>query len=158
MPRMKPLESAQLPTPGGGAFVGLVSAVRKLRLLIVDDDEAMRALLQGAAEACGAYGVIRIEQDARNALRFLTDAARDDERPDIVVTDLNMPHLDGITFVRELRARNDAAGICVVMLSSSDLATDRDAALAAGCAAFLGKPAAIDELIAILSSLPGLCR
>jgi CheY-like chemotaxis protein len=151
------LEFARLPTAGGGVFVGLVPAERKFRLLIVDDDEAMRALLKGAAEACGAFGSIRTEHDPRAALRFLTDATRSDDRPDIVVTDLNMPRLDGINFVRELKAKSDAARICVAMLSSSDLAADRDAAIAAGCAVFLGKPAAIDELIAILSSLPGLC-
>jgi DNA-binding NarL/FixJ family response regulator len=106
--------------------------MKPIRLLLVDDEPAirrglrMRLALESDVEVVGeaADGVAALEQVERLA-------------PQVVLMDVEMPGLDGIATVRELRARS--AGVAVVMLSMHDDAATVERALAAGAAAFVAK-------------------
>ncbi|HET7466242.1 MAG TPA: response regulator [Candidatus Dormibacteraeota bacterium] len=72
---------------------------------------------------------------AEDALEFLKR-----RRPDLILMDVQLPGMDGLTFTRMLRSVPEAAGIPVVALTSHAMMGDRETALAAGCAAYMSKP------------------
>ena len=61
-------------------------------------------------------------------------------RPDLILMDVQLPGMDGLTFTRSLSSVPEAAGIPVVALTSFAMLGDREIALKAGCAGYLSKP------------------
>jgi response regulator RpfG family c-di-GMP phosphodiesterase len=118
-----------------------------LRLLLVDDDPGLRALLRATLDAVD----IEVE-DAEDAAAAELAIAR--RRPDAIVLDVNLPGVDGLTLCKRLKRGRATRDIPVVILSGSDGGT-ADAAAAAGAEAFLGKPFSPLELLAIVERLAG---
>ncbi len=114
------------------------------RVLIADDDRAIRASLVRALELEG-YAVVAVP-DGAAAL----DAARTDP-PDVLVLDVMMPGIDGLTVCRVLRAERDRTPI--LMLTARTETSDRVAGLDAGADDYLPKPFELDELLARLRAL-----
>jgi DNA-binding NarL/FixJ family response regulator len=108
------------------------------RIVIADDHPAvakeLRALLEADFEVVGMVG------DGR-ALVAMVHALK----PDVVVTDVAMPLLDGVAALREIRRRDP--GVPVVFVTVLTEPEVRQHALAAGAAAFLSKASAGDELV-----------
>ncbi|MEY4938870.1 MAG: hypothetical protein RIQ93_605 [Verrucomicrobiota bacterium] len=127
-------------------------AKHQISLLIVDDEASLRFLIAAAAERSGLFRPIATAVDGRAAYDWLVkcEAA---EAPDLVVTDLSMPHMSGLELVRAMK--NDLAmrDIPVAMMTSSDVPNDREDALAAGVCAFVTKPSRFDELVRALASI-----
>ena len=112
------------------------------RLLLVDDDATTRVLLHAALELEG-YEV----SDAGGgdeALRLL-----DRERPDVVVTDLIMPGVDGLSLCKAIRANAEFEDAVIIALTGGDYPE----ALNGLCDVFLRKPVEIDRLIDTLEQL-----
>jgi two-component system response regulator MprA len=114
------------------------------RVLVADDDRAIRASLVRALELEG-YTVTAVP-DGAAAL----DAARTDP-PDVLVLDVMMPGIDGLTVCRVLRAERDRTPI--LMLTARTETSDRVAGLDAGADDYLPKPFELDELLARLRAL-----
>jgi diguanylate cyclase (GGDEF)-like protein len=120
---------------------------RGLRLLVVDDDPALRILLRTTFE------VVDIEVDEADS----ADLAREriaERRPDVVVLDVSMPGTDGLTFCRELKGDPATAHIGVVLLTGSEGGTEL-AAQASGADAFLRKPFSPLELLNAVERVAG---
>jgi len=117
--------------------------VSKGRILIVDDDEDIRQVL-GRALVARDYGV----ETAANGEEALAEVRVFD--PDLVVLDLNMPVMDGLSFCRELRAWSQ---VPVLVLSVREDETDKVAALDLGADDYLTKPFGVDELMARVRAL-----
>jgi response regulator RpfG family c-di-GMP phosphodiesterase len=118
-----------------------------LRLLLVDDDPGLRALLRATLDA------VDIElEDAEDAPTAL--AAIRQRRPDAIVLDVNLPGMDGLVFCRQLKHDRETREIPIVVLSGSEGGT-AEAALAAGAESFLRKPFSPLELLAIVERLAG---
>jgi two-component system response regulator MprA len=113
-------------------------------ILIVDDEPGIRAVLASSLEFEG-YAV-RTAADGRAAL-----AEVDRDRPDLVVLDVLMPGMDGLTACRRLRAADPH--LPVLMLTARDLTGDRVAGLDAGADDYLAKPFELDELLARVRAL-----
>ena len=77
--------------------------------------------------------------------------AVEDRAPDVIVLDINMPDLDGVSVTRTLRANGHDVPICI--LSANDEVSDRVAGLEAGADDYLVKPFALPELVARLRAL-----
>jgi two-component system response regulator MprA len=115
-----------------------------VRVLVVDDEAAVRRALNRALTASGhSVGV------AADGLEGLASVKH--QRPDVIVLDMNMPNLDGLTFCRQLRSQGDQTPIIVVTARTE--VTDRVAGLDAGADDYLVKPFALDELLARLRAL-----
>ena len=114
------------------------------RLLVVDDEPAVRESLERALVAEG-YGVL-LASDGEEAL-----AAVERDRPDLVLLDVLMPTLDGLAACRRLRAGGNR--LPVLMLTARDGVGDRVAGLDAGADDYLVKPFALDELLARIRAL-----
>jgi len=85
--------------------------LRGIRILLVDDDHSGREMVRTILTQSGAE--VSAYESGPQALAVL-----DHMRPDLVITDLAMPVMDGYTMVRELRKRNDVAGIKIIALTA----------------------------------------
>ena len=120
----------------------------KPRVLVVDDDKAVRESLRRSLEFNG-YDVA-VAADGAEALAGLS-AAGPTTAPDVVVMDVMMPRLDGIETTRALRsAGND---VPILVLTARDAVGDRVEGLDAGADDYLTKPFALQELLARLRAL-----
>lgn len=115
-----------------------------MQLLVAEDDRAVRESLVRALELEG-YRVTAVN-DGAAALEAL-----DQRRHDLLLLDVMMPHLDGLTVCRRLRARGDRTPI--LMLTARVEISDRVSGLDAGADDYLPKPFAVDELLARVRAL-----
>lgn len=114
------------------------------RILVVDDEPAVREALRRSL-AFEGYAV----QTAVDGLDALDKAAS--YAPDLIVLDIQMPRMDGLTAARRLRA---AGGVVpILMLTARDTVGDRVTGLDAGADDYLVKPFELDELFARVRAL-----
>jgi two-component system response regulator MprA len=114
------------------------------RVLVADDDRAIRDALVRALELEG-YEAVAVPDGAA----ALEESRR--QPVDVLVLDLMMPGVDGLTVCRVLRAEKDRTPI--LMLTARTETVDRVAGLDAGADDYLAKPFALDELLARLRAL-----
>ena len=115
-----------------------------MRLLVVDDDRALRDVLRRALTLAG-YDV-RIAESGANALSEVSSAV-----PDAVVLDIGLPDIDGLEVCRLLRREGNR--VPILMLTARDAVSDRIDGLDAGADDYLVKPFDIDELKARVRAL-----
>jgi putative two-component system response regulator len=114
----------------------------KMKVLIIDDEPANVALLEGILIDSG-YSRVRSITDSRRALETCKEF-----EPDVVLLDLMMPHLDGLSVLKSLRAQENQLFLPVLVLTA-DVSEERKlGALAAGATDFLLKP--FDQVEALL--------
>jgi len=111
----------------------------KYKVLIVDDEPAMRNIVATLLSSDGHLCYI-----ASDGIEALNRAER--EYFDAVITDVSMPHMDGIALTRELRKRYPSIAVAVMTGFSNQYAAEDVNAVGAGD--FLNKPFAIDEFSA----------
>ncbi|HET6353837.1 response regulator transcription factor [Streptomyces sp.] len=114
------------------------------RILIVDDEPAVREALQRSL-AFEGYGT----EVAVDGVEALTRA--ETYAPDLIVLDIQMPRMDGLTAARRLRAAGSTTPI--LMLTARDTVGDRVTGLDAGADDYLVKPFELDELFARIRAL-----
>jgi DNA-binding response OmpR family regulator len=113
-------------------------------VLVVDDDEEIRKALERALRFEGF--AVRVAEGGHAALELV-----EQERPGVMVLDMVMPDLSGISVVTRMRARGNDTPICI--LSARDEVEDRVAGLEAGADDYVVKPFDIGELAARLRAL-----
>jgi ribonuclease P protein subunit RPR2 len=114
---------------------------------VVDDDPGLRALLR--ATFAGEVEV-REAQDATQAAAVMARI-----RPDVIVLDVEMPGMDGLTFCRSLKDDPATRDIRVVLLTGLARAAGEEAARGAGADAYVGKPFSPLELVAAVERIVG---
>ncbi|WP_225833883.1 response regulator transcription factor [Streptomyces sp. NK08204] len=114
------------------------------RILIVDDEPAVREALQRSL-AFEGYGT-EVAVDGADALEKAASY-----QPDLVVLDIQMPRMDGLTAARRIRGTGDTTPI--LMLTARDTVGDRVTGLDAGADDYLVKPFELDELFARIRAL-----
>jgi CheY-like chemotaxis protein len=121
--------------------------VRPATLLVADDSADTRAVL---ARMFSSYGYRVVEAcDGREAVKM---ALR--ECPDLIVMDLNMPVMDGLAAIERIRELKERCGdIAIVAITAFDTYGMKEAAIEAGCDAYLLKPLALDELESVVAGL-----
>jgi CheY-like chemotaxis protein len=117
-----------------------------LKVLVVEDFEDTRFLMRLELEKRGfrVFEATDGEQGVESALR---------ERPDIVLMDIGLPHIDGIEATRRIRSDNTMRDVLIVALTAHHETEYRAQALAVGCDAYLTKPIDFDWLIDLLGRL-----
>ncbi|TXS55790.1 response regulator transcription factor [Streptomyces sp. t39] len=114
------------------------------RILIVDDEPAVREALRRSL-AFEGYGT-EVAVDGLDAL-----ARAEAYRPELIVLDIQMPRMDGLTAARRLRAAGSR--VPILMLTARDTVGDRVTGLDAGADDYLVKPFELDELFARIRAL-----
>ena len=107
-------------------------------ILVVDDDESIRELLRLHLSAAG-YDV-QVAADAIIAGYMILRAP-----PDLIITDVSMPHMDGFEFVAALKADKSIPDIPVVFLTSMEDGDGRGKEL--GAVGYITKPVRADRLL-----------
>jgi two-component system, sensor histidine kinase and response regulator len=118
-------------------------------ILIADDKPGSREFLRTVLEHSG-YQVT----EAADGEEALAQASL--HQIDLFLLDLQMPKLDGIGLVKQLRQRAELSGVPMVALTASAMQGDRERALAAGFSAYLAKPVSLPLLRSELARLLGV--
>lgn len=117
-----------------------------LRVLAVDDSKTMRDMVSFTLKNAG-HEVIEAT-DGKHALS-LADGAN----VDLVITDVNMPNMDGITLVRNLRAMPAYKSTPILVLTTEADATKKNQGRDAGATGWIVKPFSPDKLLQVISKV-----
>jgi PAS domain S-box-containing protein len=137
-----------LPTPATPEMT--VLDLSGVNVLVVDDDRDARELMKRILSDCGAS--VRIAASARDAFALFKERA-----PDLLISDLGMPEVDGfelLDWVRHL-GREEGSHVPAIALTAFARSEDRLSALEAGFSAHISKPVEPSELIATVASVVG---
>lgn len=117
-------------------------------ILVVDDSETVRQVLQLTLAKAG-FSVIEAE-DGVEALAKLADA-----RIDMLITDLNMPNMDGLELIKTVRARGDHRFTPIVMLTTESSEQKKLAGREAGASGWIVKPFKPEQLLKVVKMVLG---
>jgi CheY-like chemotaxis protein len=119
-------------------------------LFLVDDDVDDHEIFKSALTQVDEGIVLLIAGNGQDALKMLS---AQDQLPDYIFLDLNMPRMGGIQFLSEIKKTDTLSKIPVIVYSTSNHPGDREKALKAGAEQFFTKPARYTELCELLQSL-----
>lgn len=123
-----------------------VKQLAGMRILLAEDNLINQ---QVASELLGSEGaLVDIAHNGQEAIDLLQ--ARGVDGFDLVLMDIQMPVMDGYTAARKIRGELGWQDLPIVAMTANAMASDRDACLAAGMNAHVGKPFELDELVALL--------
>jgi CheY-like chemotaxis protein len=121
-----------------------------IKVLVLDDEPDARALVKRLLEDCNAVAIVAASTDeAVEKVRT--------ELPDVIASDIGMPHEDGYSFIRRVRdlPPDQGGNTPAVALTAYARAEDRVKAIMAGFQCHISKPVEPAELIAMIASLSG---
>ncbi len=102
-------------------------------VLTVDDSRTMRDMLKAALSSAG-YSVVQAE-DGIHGLEVLAGI-----RPDVIITDINMPRMDGFGFIAGVREGGPNRAVPILVLSTESAAEKKNKARTAGATGWIVKP------------------
>ncbi|MBD2021367.1 response regulator, partial [Leptolyngbya sp. FACHB-36] len=142
-----PLPDARKPRGSKGSLLMPDSSVLAgLRILAVDDEPDMRELLLTILEQNGIE--VRAAASATEALDALEQF-----QPDVLISDVGMPEMDGYALIRQIRLLPDLATLPAIALTAYAGEIDQQQALQAGFQHHLAKPVEPDQLIQVIAAL-----
>lgn len=118
------------------------------RILTVDDSKTIRDMVSFTLRGAG-FDVVEAEDGAR-AIAALKSAPAD-----LVITDLNMPNMDGLSLIRALRADPSYRALPILMLTTEGDAQKKNEGRAAGATGWMVKPFSPDKLIELVKRVCG---
>lgn len=116
------------------------------RILTVDDSSSVRQMVNFTLQKAG-YNVSEAV-DGKDGLDKITR-----EKFDLIITDLNMPNVDGIQLIASVRKLPGYAFVPILMLSTESQAEKKDAGRKAGATGWIVKPFNADQLVAVVQKL-----
>jgi CheY-like chemotaxis protein/signal transduction histidine kinase/CHASE3 domain sensor protein len=119
------------------------------RVLIVEDDVRNVFALSSVLEPKGI--AVTIARNGREALDVLARSSREAAtRIDLVLMDIMMPEMDGLTAMREIRKRSEWKNLPIIALTAKAMADDHDKSLAAGANDYIAKPLDVEKLLSLV--------
>ena len=119
------------------------------RVLIVEDDIRNVYSLTNVLEPRGA--VVEIARNGQEAIEVLARSAEDPSRAiDLVLMDVMMPVMDGLTATRQIRADAQWAKLPILMLTAKAMPDDQERCIAAGANDYMAKPIDVDKLLSLV--------
>ncbi|MBD2480800.1 response regulator transcription factor [Planktothrix sp. FACHB-1365] len=134
--------SSSINPPASEAEVSPVPA----RLLLVDDEPGLREAVQAYLE--DSNFTVDVASNAKQGWELLQQ-----NLPDLVITDIMMPGVDGYQFLQQMREDPRFKALPVVFLTAKGMKSDRIQGYQAGCDAYLSKPFDPEELVVIVKNL-----
>jgi len=114
-----------------------------LRILAVDDSRTMRDMLRLALSEAGFE--VHLAEDGIHGLEVLATS-----NPQVIITDINMPRLDGFGFIQAVRAREDFKGVPILTLTTESAPELKQRARDAGATGWIVKPFNKEKLISVI--------
>ncbi len=116
------------------------------KVLVVDDSKLMHKMFEVMLRQ---YSLV-YASDGRQAL----DRLREHPDIDLVLLDVNMPNMNGLEFLAQLKAGGSRDGMSIVIISTEGRDEDTARGLEAGASAYIKKPFHSEEILAVISRLP----
>ncbi len=113
-----------------------------VRALIVDDSSVMRKIVERALRQAGLNALIVHEAGSGTEGLDILKA----QQVDLILSDINMPSMDGLEFVRQIRAQNLAPGVPVVMITTESSEEHVKQAIQAGARGYIRKPFTAEQV------------
>jgi two-component system chemotaxis response regulator CheY len=114
----------------------------EIRVLIVDDSSVMRKIVERSLRQAGLnLAVVHEAGSGTDALEVLKT-----KDVDLILSDINMPSMDGLEFLRQMRAQNLAAGVPVVMITTESSEEHVKQAIQAGARGYIRKPFTAEQV------------
>lgn len=129
-----------------GTDHGTPRKIRRVRVLIVDDQADFRKLMRRRLESDGRFEVVGEAANGREAVELA-----EKHQPDTAIVDLEMPVMDGLDAIRAMRDRVPNVKSVVLSAYGADVASE--AANKMGAYAYLEKGTAIDQILTVLAPL-----
>jgi two-component system, chemotaxis family, chemotaxis protein CheY len=126
------------------------SGERRFNALVVEDSPPMRKMIVFALSRVRELDVVEAD-DGVDALRRIAGT-----KFDIIITDINMPILDGLKLVKRLRADENYKDVPIVIITTEGAAEDRQRALALGANAYITKPIQAQQVISLVREILSL--
>src|SRR5690606_17391072 len=126
------------------------SGARRFNALVVEDSPPMRKMIVFALSRVRELDVVEAD-DGVDALRRIAGT-----KFDIIITDINMPILDGLKLVKRLRADDNYKDVPIVIITTEGAAEDRQRALALGANAYITKPIQAQQVISLVREILSL--
>lgn len=117
-------------------------------ILVVDDSSSMREMVSYTLRSAG-HSVVAAP-DGAEALKIAGD---DSQQFDLVITDINMPVMDGLTLIRELRGLQSYTYRPILVLSTESSADTKSAGKSAGATGWIVKPFDPDQLLGVVGKV-----
>ena len=114
----------------------------EVRALIVDDSSVMRKIIERALRQAGLNSLVAFE--AGSGIEGL-DLLKT-KQFDLILSDINMPSMDGLEFVRQIRDQDLARGVPVVMITTESSEEHVKQAIQAGARGYIRKPFTADQV------------
>ncbi|WP_189488541.1 response regulator [Asticcacaulis endophyticus] len=119
------------------------------RILVVEDDVRNVYAVTNIFEPLGA--IVQIARNGREALEALTEAQESPQTAvDLVLMDVMMPEMDGLTATREIRKNPDWAKLPVIMLTAKAMKDDQERCIDAGANDYMAKPLDVEKLVSLV--------
>jgi CheY-like chemotaxis protein/signal transduction histidine kinase len=119
------------------------------RILVVEDDVANIYALTSILEPHGA--IIQIARNGREALETLqANKGKKGQESDLVLMDMMMPEMDGITATREIRKKPEYKKLPIIMLTAKAMKDDQEKCIQAGANDYMAKPLDVDKLLSLI--------
>jgi len=129
----------------------IVPALEGKRILVIEDTEENLRLFHAILKLEGA-----IIMEADRARKGIEIAER--EQPDLILMDIHMPEMDGLTATRLLRAGAKTSHIPIIAVTASVMSSDRAQTLEAGCNGYIPKPidptSFVEKIVLFLDTVP----
>lgn len=115
-------------------------------IIVIDDSESIRELVGLTLENAGH----KVEKgvDGKDAMRLF-----DGREVNLVITDLNMPHMDGISVIKEVRKMDGYNTVPILVLTTESQTSKKEEAKAAGATGWIVKPFVADKLLEVVKKV-----
>ncbi len=130
---------------------------KTLRVFIIDDDLDDQVLMKQAFDSANTQVDVRFVTRSDEALQYLTDCIPA-EQPDIIVSDYNMPMMNGEEFLKRLVSEKQYNDTPKVIVSTAASPTIIEGCLANGASRYLIKPSDFEELVRLANMIISLAR
>jgi CheY-like chemotaxis protein len=126
-----------------------------MHILLVDDNEGDIELIDIAFKRAKTEVQLSVAHDGIEALEFLTknDAHKADERPDLVLIDLNMPRMGGREFLQAVKNNEELRTIPIIILTSSTAPTDVNDCYHHHANCYIMKPFEFDKMVLVAQQI-----
>lgn len=136
------------------SIYSLVSNVKLAKVVVADDDQSAVELLREAFERASLTCDLDAVFSGQQLLDYLRkEDAAVEERPSLILLDLNMPGKDGRQTLTEIKADPDLRDIPIIIMTSSELDEDVETSYQCGVNAYLKKPSVFADLVKMTSAI-----
>ncbi len=111
------------------------------RILYIEDNRDNRTLVRRVLSACDYDYRVEEAESAAIGIRMAQQ-----NPPDLILMDVSMPDMDGLTATRYLRTLPELTHIPIVAMTANAMSGDRERTLEAGCTGYIAKPIDVDKL------------